>query len=193
MIAAIVLGGGRSARMGTDKLALELDGATLLARTCSAAAGVAARVVVAGHEQPGLDVEFALEDPPYGGPVAGIVAGLLALDTPPGNDPVDSVVILAGDLANPDAVVDLLAVAQLGKDGVVLVDAEGWRQYLAGRYRLDALRRAVDDVGEVRDLSVRRFLGGLDVAELPAPPSVTADLDTPDQFAQAGRLLYDTP
>nr|WP_304650516.1 NTP transferase domain-containing protein [Tessaracoccus sp. MC1865] len=187
------MGGGRSARMGTDKLALELDGATLLARTCSAAAGVAARVVVAGHEQPGLDVEFALEDPPYGGPVAGIVAGLLALDTPPGNDPVDSVVILAGDLANPDAVVDLLAVAQLGKDGVVLVDAEGWRQYLAGRYRLDALRRAVDDVGEVRDLSVRRFLGGLDVAELPAPPSVTADLDTPDQFAQAGRLLYDTP
>ncbi|MFD0867496.1 NTP transferase domain-containing protein, partial [Tessaracoccus lubricantis] len=30
-----MLGGGRSARMGTDKLALRLGGATLLDRTCA--------------------------------------------------------------------------------------------------------------------------------------------------------------
>nr|WP_255436286.1 NTP transferase domain-containing protein [Tessaracoccus sp. MC1756] len=187
------MGGGRSARMGTDKLALELDGATLLARTCAAAARVAGRVAVAGQEQPGLAVEFVLEDPPFGGPVAGIVAGLLAVDTPRGDAAVDTVIVLAGDLANPDAVVDLLTASALGDDGVVLVDAQGWPQYLAGRYRLGALRRAVDEVEEVRDLSVRRFLGGLDVARVPASSSVTADLDTPEEFAQAGRLLYDTP
>lgn len=76
MLGAIVLGGGRSLRMGADKLALRLDGDTLLARTCAAAATVAERVVIAGPEQPGLDVVFVREDPPFGGPAAGIAAAL---------------------------------------------------------------------------------------------------------------------
>ncbi|MFD0866015.1 molybdenum cofactor guanylyltransferase, partial [Tessaracoccus lubricantis] len=153
-------------------------------------------VVVAGHERPGLDVEFVLEDPPFGGPVAGIVAAAASLDIPAriasGGDS-DWVVILAGDLANPRAVVDLLAAAEPGPDGVVLVDDEGWPQFLAGRYRLAALRRALDAAGGARDTSVRRFFAGLDLARVPAPPSVTADLDTPEEFAQARCLFYDTP
>lgn len=60
MLGAIVLGGGRSLRMGADKLALRLDGDTLLARTCAAAATVAERVVVAGPEEPGLSVRKLL-------------------------------------------------------------------------------------------------------------------------------------
>lgn len=189
MRAAIVLGGGRSARMGTDKLALELDGATLLERTCVAAASVAERVVVAGHEQPGLAVEFVLEDPPFGGPVAGIVAALQRLTElgAPGSVTDEEVLILAGDLANPAAVVAALSTSEMGPDGVVLLDDEGWLQYLAGRYRLSALVKAVAQLAQARDISVRRLLRSLQLATVPAPSSVTADLDTPEQFAQASR------
>ena len=44
---AVVLGGGRSSRMGTDKLELTLATQTLLARTCDAALAWAERVIVA--------------------------------------------------------------------------------------------------------------------------------------------------
>ena len=191
MRAAIVLGGGRSTRMGRDKLARERDGVSLLALTCRAAARFAGRVVVAGHEQPELAVEFVLEDPPFGGPVAGIAAGVDALaaadpDAEPRHPPATEVLLLAGDLANADAVVDLLAAAAMGEDGVVLEDEQGWPQLLAGRYRLGALRRAVDAAGGVRDLSVRRLLGGLSLGLVPAPSTVTADVDTPDQAALFG-------
>lgn len=186
MTTAIVLGGGRSSRMGTDKLALALEGEPLLARTCAAAAAVADRVIVAGHQRPGLAVDFVAEDPPFGGPVAGIVAAL-------GSIPDGDVVILAGDLANPRGVVELLATQTLGPDGVVLVDEQGWPQYLAGRYRLSSLRREASSHADVRDLSVRRFMSGLALATVPAPVRITADVDTPEQYAQADRAIYDTP
>ncbi|MDO5677849.1 MAG: NTP transferase domain-containing protein [Propionibacteriaceae bacterium] len=195
-----MLGGGRSSRMGRDKLALERDGETLLAQTCSAAARFAERVIVAGPMRPHLDVEFVPEDPPFGGPVAGIAAAVAALVEgvslvePSASEergaalvskPGD-VLILAGDLANAEAVVDLLAHAEMGPDGVVLQDDEGWPQYLAGRYRLSAIERAARDASSVRDISVRRFLRGLDVNLVPAPASVTADVDTPEQAAAWG-------
>lgn len=176
MRAAIVLGGGRSARMGTDKLALERHGVPLLERVCLAAGRFADRVIVAGPARPDLAVEYVPEDPPFGGPVAGIAAALTALAHAVG--PGEETLILAGDLAEPEAVVDLLYGAEPGPDGVVLVDDEGWPQFLAGRYRIAALLDAVRSAGDVRDLSVRRFLRGLDVARVPAPPSTTADVDT---------------
>lgn len=175
MRAAVVLGGGRSSRMGADKLAYEHDGASLLARTCRAAACVADVVVVAGHEQPGLAVRFVLEDPPFGGPVAGLAAGLATLGEVPGE-----VFVLAGDLANPEAAVGLLAAAGPGVDGAVLVDEEGWPQYLAGSYRGEALARALAEAGELRGMPVRKLLGRLVLSRVPAPPSATADVDSPE-------------
>lgn len=184
----ILLGGGRSARMGTDKLALSLDGATLGERALGALLGVAGRVVVVSPprrelERPG--VEFALEDPPFGGPVAGIAAGLARLDGD------GEVYVLAGDLADPARAIAVLERAVPGHDGVALVDPEGWPQYLAARYDVAALRRAL--AGEVRDRSVRGSLSGLRLALVPVDGGVTADLDTPDQARQAGATPPGTP
>lgn len=181
---AVVLGGGRSSRMGTDKLELRLDAQTLLARTCDAALAWAERVIVASPSREGFGdprLTFVLEDPPFGGPVAGIAAAVAAL--PEG---AVEVMLLAGDLAAPDAVVDALAAAAPGPDGVVLEDVEGWAQLLAGRYRAEALRLSVDRAPALRDLSVRRLLGGLDLARVAAPPEVTQDVDTPSQARLAG-------
>lgn len=181
---AVVLGGGRSSRMGTDKLELTLATQTLLARTCDAALAWAERVIVASPSRDGFGnprLTFVLEDPPFGGPAAGIAAAVAAL--PEG---VVEVMLLAGDLVAPDAVVDALAAAAPGPDGVVLEDVDGWAQLLAGRYRAASLRLAVDRAPALRDLSVRRLLAGLDLARVAASSEVTRDVDTPSQARLAG-------
>ena len=85
----IVLAGGRGSRLGgTVKPAVDVAGRTLLSRVLDARA-LARRVVVVGpasaHAAVGPEttgVLWTLEDPPFGGPVAGIAAGLAALAQP---------------------------------------------------------------------------------------------------------------
>ena len=74
----VVLAGGESRRFGSDKLAADLDGRTLLDATlASVPAGLP--VVVVGPARPvRRDVRFVREDPPGGGPAAALVAGLTA-------------------------------------------------------------------------------------------------------------------
>ncbi|HMR49675.1 MAG TPA: NTP transferase domain-containing protein [Arachnia sp.] len=201
----MVLGGGRSRRMGRDKMGVLLDGRPLLRRTVDAALSWAEHVVVVAPEpegwEPDLRVSFTLEDPPFGGPVAGIAAAVAVLVTDKCGQneiPAESAsrnadrrtfpsvqaLLLAGDLAAPQAVVRQLDAAEPGPDGVVLRDEDGWPQYLAGRYRLGALVSAVEALGGTRDVSVRRALSGLDLAQVDAPSAVTKDLDTPEDLAE---------
>lgn len=193
----IVLGGGRSRRMGTDKMAIVVEGAPLLQRTVSAALAWAGLVVVVAPRPKDwphtLHATFTLENPPFGGPVAGIAAGLAAagignirppvLDRPPvlEEEPtLTDVLILAGDLAHPDAAVSTLAASPLGVDGTVLEDEDGWPQYLAGRYRASTLTFALDRIGPARDVSVRRLMRPLHLHRVMVPPTISQDLDTPD-------------
>lgn len=129
---AVILAGGGSTRMGVDKAGLRLDGRTLLQRavdacqSCRHVVVVAPAASVAGINSPGASFSVVLEDPPLGGPVAGIDAGLRAL---PEGDADATVLVLAVDLADPDAVVrTLTAGADTGGwvDGVALADDEGW-------------------------------------------------------------------
>ena len=94
--------------------------------------------------------------------------------------------LLAGDLAFADEVVGLLLAAELGPDGVVLMDSEGWPQYLAARYRLPALRRTLQGQRNCRDKSIRRVLGDLNLARLEVSNSVMIDLDTPKIARECG-------
>jgi molybdopterin-guanine dinucleotide biosynthesis protein A len=172
--------------MGADKLGLRINGQTLLQRAVAAALTWGQHVVVAGprpatwrHDS---RVEFVTEDPPFGGPVAGIAAALASAGG------ADEIFLLAGDLASPEQVVSVLAAAPMGPDGVALVDAEGWVQYLAARYRADSICRALSEVGGVRDVSVRRALGSLVLNGVAAGRPITADLDTPDDAKIAGAV-----
>ena len=75
----VVLAGGRGERLGgADKAALLVDGRTLLERVLEVDLG--GRVVVVGDTPVPDGVHRTLEDPPGGGPVAGIAAGLDLLD-----------------------------------------------------------------------------------------------------------------
>lgn len=203
---AIVLAGGRSSRMGTDKLALELDGSPLLTRVCRAAASFTGHIVVAGPEKdfdlsadplPGSDttLEHTVEDPPFGGPAAGIAAALERLPT------TGECLVLAGDLADPELVVAALTGPDVTwaatdplvpADAVVPLDSGGRPQYLAGRYRLAALHDAVAAAGSARDMSVRRLLGGLRTVGLRTPDSTTRDIDTPAEAREFGIVSTDS-
>ena len=186
---AIILGGGRSARMGRDKRALTVGGRSLLAIAVDACASRDAIVVVSPDlpdDVPADRVTRTLEDPPFGGPVAGIAAGMAAL---PPAVPGDEVLLLACDLPRVSEIVPVLDAIELagppGVDGICLFDAEGYPQYLAARYRRSALDARLTAVGETRGLPVRRLMAALDVRGL-AAAELTTDVDTPDEAAAAG-------
>ncbi|WP_306999525.1 molybdenum cofactor guanylyltransferase [Amycolatopsis thermophila] len=156
---------------------LDVGGMPLLHRVLAAVAG-AAPVVVVGPERDGIaGVVWAREDPPGGGPVAALAAGLRHVHTP-------LVAVLAGDLAGlaPSTVERLRAATSGadGADGAVLVDEDGRRQWLIGVWRTASLRRALP--ADPHGAALRRVLGHLVVAGLPAAPGECADVDTPEDL-----------
>ena len=122
----------------------------------------------------------ALEDPPLGGPVAGIAAGLELLGR---CVPVAGLTgILTCDAPSSWQVLPTLhrALAKAGPelDGVCARDGEH-TQYLLGLYRRRALATAVAPGGApLRDTAVRRALGTLRVRAIPTTRDAVRDLDT---------------
>ncbi|HJQ47968.1 MAG TPA: molybdenum cofactor guanylyltransferase [Amycolatopsis sp.] len=176
-LAGIVLAGGAARRLsGVDKPMLEIDGKPLLRRAVDALAA-ASPVVVVGPERPGIGgVLWTREEPPGGGPVAALAAGIALVDTP-------LVAVLAGDLvAMTSSTVDNLRDALGGHDGAVLVDGEGHRQWLIGLWRTESLRAALPAVPA--GASLRGVLGALDIADVPAGAGEGVDVDTPADLAR---------
>lgn len=180
-LAALVLAGGQASRLGgVDKPGLKLDGASLLARAVAAArAAGALPVVVVGPERPGLDVEWAREEPAFGGPVAALAAGLARIDS-------GWALVLAADLLRADEVVAALRDAAREGDGCLLVDADGHPQWLCGVYRVEALRAVVAGLGDPAGASMKSLLAGLRLARHPVASDVIADVDTPADARGAG-------
>ena len=193
MTVALIIGGGRSKRMGTDKAELTLDGRTLLERAIDAVSDASLVVVVAQETdlRPAESwprVHFTLENPPFGGPVAGIAAGVAQL-TERGD--AETVVVLPVDAPAVAEAAAQLAAARPGRDGVVLQDQQGWSQYLLGRYRLGSLRRALSELGGIRDVSVRRLGDLMEVSRVPVDTRITIDVDTPQEAREAGITVPD--
>lgn len=178
----VVLAGGSSVRFGSDKLEYDLDGASLLDR---ALAGVPAELpvlVVGPSRDVARRVSFVREDPPGGGPGAGLVRGLrAALEMG-----ADLVVTLPGDAPDAGRAVPVLQAAlEPDTRAAVGVDTDGHEQSLQLALRPAAVRALVDAAGEQAGTgaSVRRMLTTLD----PPPvrvllgPADTFDIDTPEQ------------
>lgn len=202
---AVILAGGRATRLGgVPKPTVVLDGATLLDHALAAARD-ARRTVVVGPDPvvpPGREVLVAREDPPFGGPVAGLDAGMRALDRAsgpgPGPDAPPWVLVLAVDVPRAGAAVPLLRAAVAGAggggaDGAYLV-RDGQAQWLVGLYRRDALRRALDGLaqaGGAAGVPVRRLVANLSCVEVPDDDAVSADVDTWDDLRRLTVGLHD--
>lgn len=202
---AIVLAGGRARRLGgAPKPALRTADTTLLGATLDAlrALGVPPErtvVVGAGEVLDGLDageVRRVREHPPFGGPVAGIEAGLRALEDGsapravftlacdmPGLAPglhalwAAAAPALAGVDPTPDAWVGLTPAGPAGTGARV--------ENLFALHRTAALRRAIG-AGQTRDQAVRRVLARLAVQHVPLPAGAAADVDTWEDAARLG-------
>lgn len=247
-LGAVVLVGGRARRMGgAAKHLLELGGSTPWDRTLAALAahGISPIIAVGSAPADGRLTDAAVgpapadgrpadaaavpvvtwvrEDPPFGGPVAALAAAL----SRPELDDAAEFLLLAGDLAHPEAVVARLAeknpvvtdpaeteaeteaslVADCGSEPrrAAICDqrAEGQRahvprptdavvfragehpQWLAGRYRVAAVRAALAAFGGVDGASCRAVLGGLPIRWLADEDGITADIDTPADLERA--------
>lgn len=194
---AVILAGGRSSRMGEgrNKVTLEVEGRPLVATAVFAVEG-AEQIVLVGPEAPlreALPGEWpsrlsaTQEHPPFGGPVAGIAAGLERLG--PKSAPV--VALLACDVPGAPAALAAIMKTQLARslwssgniDGVCALDEEGYPQRLLGLYRQEFLSRRAKEVSE-RNLSVRKFLATAKLEGLRVAERHVMDLDSPEDVSR---------
>lgn len=174
---AIVLAGGTAARLdGIDKASLELGGRTLLEITLDALLDAHEVVVVGPETVPTTrPVTFTREDPPRGGPVAGLLTGVDSLLRTP-----DVVGVLAVDMPGVSAsTFRRLREAARSHDGAFLCDESGRRQ-LCGVVASDALARVRPDLEHQHGMAIRALLADLDLAEVTGNPRETRDVDTWD-------------
>lgn len=172
-LGAVVLAGGRAARLGgADKASIELHGRNLLHFALDAVIDASEVVVVGEWMHTERPVTFTREDPAHGGPAAGLLAGLDAFV----GDPVQ-VAVLAVDMPRVTmTTMSRLRAASEGRDGAVLVEHDG-RRSLA--YVLDTgrLREVRPPYGEEHGMSMHALLEGLDLAAVPAQADETRDVD----------------
>jgi molybdopterin-guanine dinucleotide biosynthesis protein A len=182
---AVVLAGGRAARLGgRAKPQLEVGGRTLLARVLDAVADASTRIVVGPHQPAPADVVLVREEPPGGGPVAALRAGLAPVTD-------DVVVVLAGDLPFLTPAVVAALLERLTGEGVLVVDDTGRDQLLLGAWRTAALRAVLPTAGG--PTSLRKVFAPLAVRRLrpdpvPGAPPPWLDCDTPADLERARSL-----
>jgi molybdopterin-guanine dinucleotide biosynthesis protein A len=208
-LAAVVLAGGRAARLGgADKPALIVGGQPLLTAVIMAAAAAgASQIVIVGPPRPAVaapldgqaSVVWVREDPPGSGPVAALRCGLAATGAP-------LILLLAADLPFLQArqLTALIAATGLPGDqqageageagpaaegtgpGAVLVDDSGRPQWLVGCWATGALRAGL---ARYQGSSLHGLLDPLRPARVSCPagdgPPPWLDCDTDADLRQA--------
>lgn len=173
--AGIVLAGGTAARMdGIDKASVELGGRTLLELAIDAFLD-ADEVVVAGPDtvRTTRPVTFVREDPPLGGPVAGLLTAVDALLRRP-----RVVGVLAVDMPRVTPYTfRRLREAAAGHDGAFLARPGGRRQ-LAGVLDAERLAEVRPGLEDQHGMPVHRLLARLDLAVVEAEGDEGLDVDT---------------
>ncbi|MGH6655033.1 MAG: molybdenum cofactor guanylyltransferase [Actinocrinis sp.] len=219
----LILAGGEARRLdGADKPMVEVSGLAMLDRVIAACLGaplaraegvpaiehapdscvtpVTPTVTVIGPERrTRMPVRWAREDPPGGGPVAAIAAGLRTCTG-------DLVGIFAADLPFLDArTVHSLwtALAEdtaheaeqehdgaYAFDGAVAVDADGRDQWLAAVYRRAVLASRIAGLGPdgARGLPLRRLVRDLRLLRVGVAGPSVLDCDTWEDVAAARRM-----
>ncbi len=177
---ALVVAGGRARRLGgADKPALTVGARPLLDRVLAACRDAATTVVVGPRRPTCRPVAWAREDPPGGGPLAALDAGLREVTH-------ETVVVLSADLPflRRSTVGELLAACD-GAEAAVAFD--GRDQPLCAAYRIEPLRRELallhGEYGTLRGLPLRLLLPQLTVRRVASADAL--DCDTWEELAAA--------
>ncbi|MEO5964701.1 MAG: NTP transferase domain-containing protein [Candidatus Limnocylindrales bacterium] len=193
-VAGIVLAGGASSRFGGDKLATSLDGRPLLHHALEAVADVVDHVVVViatDADAPSLPrsligkASIARDLGEFGGPLAGLAAGLHAMAARAGFEPRQVALVVAGDMpALVPAVLELLVVRLIQGSSLAAMTLEADNPSPLPM----AVRPAVADVADeiLRSPGRRSLLALLEAIPAGLVPAATWRTLDPD-----GRTLRD--
>jgi molybdopterin-guanine dinucleotide biosynthesis protein A len=203
---AVVLCGGRSQRMGTDKCLLKVGSEAMLQRICRLLGSVTDQIVVvaaATQTLPPLpgQVVICRDEYPDAGPLAGLTTGLAVINatrrqqssrhTPhSGQRPAVYVCGCDSPFLHPQVVQQLSA--RLGTRDAVIVNHRGRDQFLNAVYAssVEATARQLIESGEPRMQSLVNMLDTIrvDSAEFTGvDPELQTfqNLNTPDEFQRA--------
>ena len=181
-LAAIVLAGGRSTRMGRDKAQVVTHGERLIDRLLRQLPSQVVPVVVSPAEL-GVSCPVVCEDPPHSGPVAGVAAGVAWIaHTHP---TISLVAVLAVDAPDSPLLIPQLADALRGAGpqvDAVTVLADGYIQPLGVLWRLAALQAALARVDDFTKTPLKRLLRGANVITITPAGGIERDYDTPEEL-----------
>ena len=183
----IVLCGGTSRRLaGLDKTRESLAGTTVMDHLLNALPSSWDVVCVGEERATTRTVRWCRETPAYGGPVAGIAAGLDHL----GRLGTEICVVVGGDMpfAAPavPALVDLLNVRP-ALEAVLAMDPGGRWQPLLAAYRCGELRGALPR--EPAGARLMAVVKALVTGTLACEAQVTLDVDTPEAMERARHIV----
>ncbi|MFI1969998.1 molybdenum cofactor guanylyltransferase [Streptomyces cinnamoneus] len=189
---AVVLAGGAARRLGgADKPGLTVGGRPLIDRVLGACADAGRTVVVGPRRPTARPVDWAREEPPGGGPVAALEAGLRRVTA-------DRVLVLSADLPflGPGIVRSLLDTlgGPDGPEGALVTDPGGEDHPLVAAYRTEPLRRGlgllVAEHGTFAGLPLRLLTAELTLTRLPHPLA-SFDCDTWEDVGAARARIRD--
>ncbi len=196
---AIIVAGGKSSRMGTDKAELRYHGLTLLERThrVCRAAGLG-RVLIVGREQPlhwqGQGGVFLPDDSPHAGPLGGVATALEYVRSA-SLEPGELALALPCDMPLLDnaALLWLIERArtcrQEGSLGAVAVTPDGQVQPLFAVYST-ALLPALQERLASGQRSLARLIKSERLMLAPVPEHIAPQLvsvNTPEEFDRVTR------
>ena len=185
---AVVLAGGDSRCMGSDKATLPFRGTTLVDAVAGVLAPMFRRVLVIARE-PGLvtsaNAEILTDDRPLHGPLVGLARGLAHSGAP-------WCFVTACDMPFVQPAVVLEMAAHLGDCDAVVPENGGRLQYLHAFYSQSCLPRA-EALLEQGSTSLRALLSQCEVTQLdedifrhlPNAGQSFLDLDTTEEYRSA--------
>ncbi len=188
---AIILAGGGGRRLGGfSKSDLKIDGTRFLdqiVETLREDGIPEERIVVVGPDSLEVPAGIALtfEDPPRGGPGAGIVAGLKFLGYEGAADPTDDLVLITTcdapfSASARRALAD--ALTKTDADVAAVRDRAGVLQQLLAVYRVQALLDAIAEAPATHNRAVKKLVADLKFVEVEVDPHVEIDVDTWDDY-----------
>ncbi|MFI9580725.1 NTP transferase domain-containing protein [Streptomyces sp. NPDC052236] len=183
---AIVLAGGGAKRLGgSDKPAVSVGGRPLLNRVLGVCRDAGRTIVVGGRRATARPVVWAREEPPGGGPLAALDAGVRQVEA-------QAVLVLSADLPflGERTVRQLIgALGTSGREAALLTDPGGRDQPLVAAYRTEPLRRELallaTEHGSLSGLPLRLLTQELDLARVDAEPLASFDCDTWEDISAA--------
>lgn len=189
-IAAVIVAGGRSSRMGREKAFELVAGETILSRTIARLSSqVAALVINANGEtaqlrQTGLPLIPDLRDD-VGTPLAGVHAALAFA----ARDGFDAVLTVPSDC--PFLPSDLVEKLEAATGATAIAASAGQAHYLTGLWPVVLLPRIEKALGQPRTPRLQDWVSdaGAAIIEWPSHPyDPFFNVNTPDELAEANRI-----